>query len=464
MRMRNYRVETCCIILVFLALNAGAAFESIETVVETANQQDAKVHIHQRQEHRRQQQEEDDGKDADNNTCGSGSVATAAASNSSEFRKLGKNYGQGGCMDVVKEECDALVGRYGGSREAACIDSFSYMQTACRKTCLLCANVDKKKHTVSNIYSEHPQNVYTPPSQDDDNNIMDLVAKVDDYMYNHVYNQDDPKYKVWQEIKYDCKNQHADCMTWARMGECDKNPTYMKMNCGPSCFTCDLLDFNTRCPYDAHAPQTLTNSDELDAMFTRMVTQAHLQQNYTITILSQPTPPTTTTSMKEEGDGSNDNTIDKSQEGGPWVVLLDDFLTDEECDTLIALGTERGYERSQGVSGLKRDGSIKSHVSKGRTSSNTCACRRFGGDLTNGLVGSVVFLMLRFCPLFFFLFFFFSTTCVCSTSISIISTGCTEACMEHNVSTSVHNRIQDLLQIPPENYEYLQLLKCKRHE
>ena len=383
MRVRNYRLETCCIIQVFLALNAGAAFDSIETVVETASQQDAKVHIHQRQEHRRQQQKEDDGKDDYNNTCGSGSVATAAASNSSESRKLDKNHGQGECMDVAKEECDALVGRYGGSREEACIDSFSYMQTACRKTCLLCANFDKKKHTVSNIYSEQPQNVYTPPSQDDDNNIMDLVGKVDDYMYNHVYNQDDPNHNVWQKIKYSCKNQHANCMSWARMGECDKNPTYMKMKCAPSCFTCDLLDINMRCPYDKHAPQTYTKSGELDAMFTRMVTQTHLQHNYTIAILSQPTPPTTTTGMKEEEeDGSNDNAIDKSQEGGPWVVLLDGFLTDEECDTLIALGTERGYKRSA-VGSLQRDGSIKSDISEGRSSSNTCTCRRFGGDLTN---------------------------------------------------------------------------------
>ena len=378
MEMRNYRLETCCIILVFLALNAGAVFESIEMVAETANQQDAQVHVQHLQEQRHQEQQKEDDRKDDGKTCGSGSFATHGASNSSESRQLDKNNGQGQCMDVVKEECDTLVAKYDGSREKACIEFFSYMQTSCRKTCLLCENVDKNEHQVSNIYSEQPQNVETR-SQDD---IMDLVAKVDDYMYNQVYNQDDPNHKVWQKVKYDCKNQNANCIKWAKMGECDNNPSFMKKSCGPSCFTCDLLDIDTRCPFDRHAPQTYSKSGELDAMFTRMVTQADLQQKYTVTILSQPAPPTTTTTMVEDC-GGNDNDVDVTNskpQGGPWVVLLDDFLTEEECDTLIALGTKQGYERSQEFNGgLKPDGSMESYVSKGRTSSQTCTCRAFMG-------------------------------------------------------------------------------------
>ena len=378
MGMRNYRLETCCIILVLLALNAGEAFGSIETVAETVTQLDGKVHVQeqQQQQEQQEQQKEDVGKD-DDNTCGSGPVATAAANNSSESRQLDKNNGQGQCMDVVKEECDTLVAKYDGSREKACIESFSYMQTSCRKTCLLCENVDKKEHRVSNIYSEQPQNVDNEPH--DDYDTMDLVAKVDDYMYNQVYNQDDPNHKVWQKVKHNCKNQKAYCIKWAKMGLCDKNPRFMKRSCGPSCFTCDLLDIDTRCSFDKHTPQTYSKSGELDAMFTRMVTLADLQQKYNITILSQPAPPTTITSMEEEdGGGGNDNDVDvtngKSQEGGPWVVLLDDFLTEEECDSLIALGTKQGYERSQGFHKLKPDGSIESHVYQGRTSSQTCTC------------------------------------------------------------------------------------------
>lgn len=31
---------------------------------------------------------------------------------------------------------------------------------------------------------------------------------------------------------------------------------------------------------------------------------------------------------------------------GPWIVTLDEFLTEEECDHLIKLGAFQGYERS----------------------------------------------------------------------------------------------------------------------
>ena len=75
------------------------------------------------------------------------------------------------------------------------------------------------------------------------------------------------------------------------------------------------------------------------------------------------------------------------------------------------------------------------------------------------------FIVLSF-PLLHFLFvvvppvysfcFYMPQICI------MIITGCVKAyCSEHNVTKSVHNRIQDLLQIPHENFEQLQLLKCK---
>jgi prolyl 4-hydroxylase len=60
----------------------------------------------------------------------------------------------------------------------------------------------------------------------------------------------DPSYS---SVRPSCKNQHELCTFWAMQGECEANPGYMKVQCGPSCQSCDELDFNKRCPLDKNA-------------------------------------------------------------------------------------------------------------------------------------------------------------------------------------------------------------------
>ena len=59
-------------------------------------------------------------------------------------------------------------------------------------------------------------------------------------------------------------------------------------------------------------------------MFKRLTTEEYYVKRFSPTILSQ--PPT-----------------------GPWVITLENVATEEECNRLIELGKERGYERSQDV-------------------------------------------------------------------------------------------------------------------
>jgi hypothetical protein len=33
----------------------------------------------------------------------------------------------------------------------------------------------------------------------------------------------------------------AECTYWAEVGECDREPTFMFVNCGPSCLACDEI-------------------------------------------------------------------------------------------------------------------------------------------------------------------------------------------------------------------------------
>jgi prolyl 4-hydroxylase len=127
----------------------------------------------------------------------------------------------------------------------------------------------------------------------------------------------------------------------------------MQINCAPACETCDQLDFNTRCPFDKNAPLVWQPGD-LNAMFERITTDPIYQEKHTPQILSQPPK-------------------------GPWVVVLDNVVSAEECQKLIELGGEVGYEVSRDSGKKKFDGSYEAFENTRRTSTNAvrafvCVC------------------------------------------------------------------------------------------
>lgn len=128
-----------------------------------------------------------------------------------------------------------------------------------------------------------------------------------------------------------------------RVGECQVNPNYMKLQCAPACQTCDQLDFETRCPFDKNAPLVWQPGD-LNRMFERITTDPGYQK-YTPQILSQPPK-------------------------GPWVVVLDNVVSAEECQRLIELGGEAGYERSKDKGKKNFAGNYEGYTNNKRTSTN----------------------------------------------------------------------------------------------
>ena len=121
--------------------------------------------------------------------------------------------------------------------------------------------------------------------------------------------------------------------------ECEKNPKFMQMECAPSCKSCINLDFDFRCPFDPSVP-TIWGPGDLNYMFERITTDPYYQQ-YTPTILSRP------------GVG-----VGKFPDDGPWVITLDNVISEEECIKLIELGGVRGYEQSYDVGKKKYDGTF----------------------------------------------------------------------------------------------------------
>lgn len=93
-------------------------------------------------------------------------------------------------------------------------------------------------------------------------------------------------------------------------------------------------------------------------MFERIVHEPRYQTQYNITALSRPDVAQSNVSSPDP------------QPNQPWVVMLDNFLSVDEANRLIALGSAIGYERSTDVGVVQTDGSFEKRVSTSRTSTN----------------------------------------------------------------------------------------------
>lgn len=101
-----------------------------------------------------------------------------------------------------------------------------------------------------------------------------------------------------------------------------------------------MMKLESRCPIDPNAKPAWKPGD-LNAMFEHLISEP-IASKYPVTIHSR----------------------------DPWVVSLDDVISEEEANQFIKLGGIQGYERSEDVGALQADGSYGSVVSVGRTSTN----------------------------------------------------------------------------------------------
>jgi prolyl 4-hydroxylase len=173
--------------------------------------------------------------------------------------------------------------------------------------------------------------------------------------------------EVWVEgaPNPSCRNEHESCAYWAAVGACDENEEFMAINCAPLCWSCNhsaerrltAPSFDDEnCPVD-YGTNTWQPGD-LDKMFERIATDpafASLEPR----VLSRPTL----------APGDDLETADYVV-GGPWMVVFDSAVTEQEADRLVEMGGMEGYERSLDVTETFADGSLKQEVSAGRTSTN----------------------------------------------------------------------------------------------
>lgn len=181
---------------------------------------------------------------------------------------------------------------------------------------------------------------------------------------------DTPVYMLSVENSAECMNRHALCSYWAVIGECDNNKSYMKTNCAPACRSCELLDFEKRCPeLSDEVNPPVYKRGEMHQMFSEIASGKFDQYEPIVHARPNVNVPT-----------DHDSVDVLVGDNMPWVITFDAFLTPEECDRLIALGYDQGYERSKDVGEQKFDGSFDGHESKKRTSENAWCQKECDND------------------------------------------------------------------------------------
>jgi len=249
------------------------------------------------------------------------------------------------------------------------IEDKDYMLSRCSRTCMVCIPPDEDEFDMGNPQEITDFSLWRET--------LDVMIETSLYMSETVM---DTRNTMYKSVRRDCKNLDPLCAQYKAEGGCNpdnKHYEWMVLNCAPTCQTCELLDFSIRCPIPEDAVNALeSNGGEsgLNAMFERIVGERDLTKqqvgegmrdlNYTSTIYSRPF-------LKDSINGNNDDESTTNIINGPWVVSLDNFLSDEECERLIEIGKDQGYEQSTETS-TNRDGSEdKEKVSTRRTSTNT---------------------------------------------------------------------------------------------
>jgi len=212
-----------------------------------------------------------------------------------------------------------------------CHKNEKYMLEHCSFSCNSCPSTVQVSRSLGIKQSTSPIEGYNIQK------VQEFVQKTQEYIQSLTLEQD---------LIDMCKNKHEMCSVWSMQGECDVNPMYMKQNCAPACQSCEYLSIRYRCPIDPNAPKAWKEGD-LNKMFEKLTQEPYLSQ-YSVEILSSPTIT-----------------------DGPWVITIDDVVSAEEAETLIELGKEKGFERSETVGLKQANGSHGSRVASGRTSSNT---------------------------------------------------------------------------------------------
>lgn len=158
-----------------------------------------------------------------------------------------------------------------------------------------------------------------------------------------------------------CKDQSSYCGQWAAVGECDSNPHYMRHMCRVTCHLCQSRACHDadapRCKAEAEAGMCYAEPERMYrecrwacrwcAMSTNALCVRDKQQRPAVV------PGTLERMFARAVSDEHARFRPRVLSRQPWVVAFDSFLSDEECDRVIAVGGKHGFSRSMAGDGVQ---------------------------------------------------------------------------------------------------------------
>jgi len=321
-------------------------------------------------------------------------------SNTSSRKKGTRDTGTASTRNIMEEttSCkDDDENCSGWADMGECENNPKYMEKNCRKSCGTCETMANKKiEDISTKLNKKIEDVSTNLEdvstmlkrtakfgaiQSADGNMREKILDKMKSMLDYMEKSDD-YLSLPSKIRKNCKNNNGLCSFWAALGECEKNIAFMKIQCAPACQSCHLIDMASRCPKLPDAIPALKPGD-LNKIFHRIVETA--PGNRTLTdedrrqlAMSEMTEYSVTVHSRPNDHPVTEVNIGVDINLPPWIITLENFLTDEECDSMIQHGFDTGYKRSEDVGAQKFDGTVDSKQSTGRTSENAWCTERNG--------------------------------------------------------------------------------------
>lgn len=230
-----------------------------------------------------------------------------------------------------------------------CEQNPGYMHSNCKLSCNTCS-ADDINTTVKEAFGVDKQDVskvWWMTLLDKQTFLDDIMSYLkDDVWASHSH----PRYAKTRSM---CTNQNDMCTHWAMEGKC--NELDIMLSCGPACKSCEVLDENVRCGGTIDELPNAASAGSINSMFKRIVS------DFDGIVHSQPTP---------EADE-------------PWIVTIDNFITDEEIDRILQYGTSNGYQQSLEIFHGNHGDSKKTQA---RTSANSWCGYQFGDTCFDDLI------------------------------------------------------------------------------
>ena len=135
----------------------------------------------------------------------------------------------------------------------------------------------------------------------------------------------------------------------AASGECEANPSYMRLKCAASCGTCELLDYKVRCPIDpelqpAVPPGAMAETFSLALSNFAQYEPQLLSTDPPVLTLENFVQPDEVDALLEHGEGRFErSTASGGRKGDEFVPLTSEIRTSHTtwCNTPGCLGDER---------------------------------------------------------------------------------------------------------------------------